>query len=252
MITILAISDIHGNLESIKKLCRLEVDRFDAIVVAGDIGSGAEELMKLLLQYGCPILFVLGNWDSEVSYDVDWGESFVHLHNKEHWVKHVRFIGMSGVYQNWGLHPIAVEEYEKANVLSKQQHTKEMKRRRLKHPLPWPGLSHDDQKDVDQEISQRNLQGLMQIANRGPLANTVLVSHDRVYRLHEIVPSIPLCLFGHKHEYSDTVYKGTRFINVSCLDIMDIVNGGTYAVVSIHSDMTIDCDYRSIGTVFDE
>jgi len=40
---LLAISDIHGNVEAVRRLRGRERNAFDAVVVAGDIGSDAAE-----------------------------------------------------------------------------------------------------------------------------------------------------------------------------------------------------------------
>jgi predicted phosphodiesterase len=54
---LLALSDIHHNLAAVRKLRASEGNSFDAIVVAGDIGSAsADEFFKILATFKCPIL----------------------------------------------------------------------------------------------------------------------------------------------------------------------------------------------------
>jgi predicted phosphodiesterase len=68
---LLAFSDIHHNLAAVRKLRASEANSFDAIVVAGDIGSeSAEEFFKILSTFKCPVLYVFGNWDHELGYPI--------------------------------------------------------------------------------------------------------------------------------------------------------------------------------------
>jgi predicted phosphodiesterase len=54
---LLAFSDIHRNLEAVRKLRASEANSFDAVVVAGDIGSeSANEFFKILSTFNCPVL----------------------------------------------------------------------------------------------------------------------------------------------------------------------------------------------------
>ena len=63
MLKLLAVSDIHGNVEAVKMLRERERNQFDAVVVAGDIGGkAATEIMGVLATFACPVMYVLGNW----------------------------------------------------------------------------------------------------------------------------------------------------------------------------------------------
>jgi predicted phosphodiesterase len=65
--TSLAFSDIHHNLEAVRKLRASEANSFDAVVVAGDIGSeSANKFFKILSTFNCPVLYVFGNGDHEL------------------------------------------------------------------------------------------------------------------------------------------------------------------------------------------
>jgi predicted phosphodiesterase len=77
----LLVSDIHGNVTAVRKLRAMETNRFDAVVVAGDIGSkGAAETMGVLASFECPVLYVYGNWDRDLAYDANFGADCHHLH----------------------------------------------------------------------------------------------------------------------------------------------------------------------------
>ncbi|MBX9826530.1 MAG: metallophosphoesterase family protein [Xanthobacteraceae bacterium] len=61
---ILAISDIHNNVACVRKLRAQEGKDYDVIAVPGDIGTyRAAEIFETLKSFGCPIVYVHGNWD---------------------------------------------------------------------------------------------------------------------------------------------------------------------------------------------
>ena len=61
---ILAIADIHNNVACVRKLRAQEANDYDAIAIAGDIGThGAAEIFATLGTFKCPIVYVHGNWD---------------------------------------------------------------------------------------------------------------------------------------------------------------------------------------------
>ncbi len=61
---ILAIADIHNNVACVRKLRAQELNDYDAIAIAGDIGThGATEIFEILTTFKCPIVYVHGNWD---------------------------------------------------------------------------------------------------------------------------------------------------------------------------------------------
>ena len=47
---------------------------------------------------------------------------------------------------------------------------------------------------------------------------TILVSHERLYRLPDDIPGLGIHLFGHRHGFKVTAQHGTVFVNVSTLD----------------------------------
>lgn len=90
-------SDIHNNVAAVRKLRDVENNRFDAVVVAGDIGSkAAAEILGILATFECPVLYVFGNWDSRLGYDEDFGATCRHLHLEPHACGPLSFVGFSG------------------------------------------------------------------------------------------------------------------------------------------------------------
>ncbi len=61
-------------------------------------------------------------------------------------------------------------------------------------------------------------------------ARTILVSHERLYRLPEDVPGLGAHFFGHRHGFKVTLQRGTTFVNVSALDPLSF-GGAHYGVV---------------------
>jgi len=56
---LLALSDIHNNLITVRKMRAQERNVFDAIVIAGDLGGDAVEgLFGILKTFKCPIMYV--------------------------------------------------------------------------------------------------------------------------------------------------------------------------------------------------
>lgn len=135
----LLVSDIQGNLSAVRKLCKLEGPTFDAVVVAGDIGSGLEsthEVFRLLQHFACPILYVLGNWDSEVPYETNFGSNCHHLHLSPFKLGPVTFVGFSGCDSHWGLNPILAEmiapiRHRYRKLLADHREAKEESERKL-------------------------------------------------------------------------------------------------------------------------
>lgn len=84
----------------------------------------------------------------------------------------------------------------------------------------------------------------------------VLVTHERMYRIHEEIGGLGFHLFGHRHGFKHTVFKGTNYVNVSVLDNVRSVipkkqgmklskksseecfnvNAGNYCVIEIQQD----------------
>ncbi len=107
---ILALSDIHNNVAAVRKLRHQENNIFDAVIVAGDIGSeAADENFEVLSTFKCKILYVYGNWDSTLKYDRTFGEYCIHLHTNMVEIDDIAITGFSGCDTKWGRNPIAME-----------------------------------------------------------------------------------------------------------------------------------------------
>jgi Icc-related predicted phosphoesterase len=107
-VKLLAVSDIHGNVEAVHLLRERERNVFDAVIVAGDIGGGAApEILNILASFACPIMYVFGNWDNQLPYDTDFGSACHHLHLRSVECGGWAFAGFSGLPTSWGMNPIA-------------------------------------------------------------------------------------------------------------------------------------------------
>lgn len=107
---ILGLSDIHGRKGAVERLRELESNRFDALVVAGDIGNGLESaiaVMEILATFGCPVLYVFGNHDHDLPYDNRFADGCRHLHGCVIDLGGLAFAGYSGLPTHWGRNPIA-------------------------------------------------------------------------------------------------------------------------------------------------
>jgi hypothetical protein len=107
LVRLLAISDIHGNVSAVRLLRSRETNRFDAIVVAGDIGNhSAPAVFAILGSFGCPVMYVYGNWDHELDYDQSFA-ACAHIHLTSVKCGPISFAGFSGLPTHWGRNPIA-------------------------------------------------------------------------------------------------------------------------------------------------
>uniref|UniRef100_UPI001954EAA9 hypothetical protein n=1 Tax=Morganella morganii TaxID=582 RepID=UPI001954EAA9 len=56
---LLALSDIHDDLQAVKRIREKEPNKFDAVVLAGDIGSrNTPGIFDVLSSFECPVLYV--------------------------------------------------------------------------------------------------------------------------------------------------------------------------------------------------
>jgi predicted phosphodiesterase len=92
---ILAIADIHNNVACVRKLRAQEANDYDAIAIAGDIGThGAAEIFATLGTFKCPIVYVHGNWD-RMPEDAKFGARAQLLHLEVAKVGSLAFAGYS-------------------------------------------------------------------------------------------------------------------------------------------------------------
>jgi predicted phosphodiesterase len=247
---LLAVSDIHGNVEAVRMLRERERNRFDAVVVAGDIGGKAAiGIMAILATFACPVLYVFGNWDRDLDYDLSFGPTCHHLHLRSvecgGWV----FAGFSGLPAGWGQNPIAAA----------LRH--EMESRHGLVPPDKADLSGDLRRVSNdaQRLNRQELAAVIKGSRAGP-GRTIVVTHERLSRVERDLPGVPLFLFGHRHGFQSMTFRGAKFVNVSVLDnpvtvrpatrtrctSKDLrnVNLGSYTIIEIDSDRF---DARSVG-----
>lgn len=106
---ILLASDIHDNLIAVERMRAQEPNQFDAVIIAGDIGSyKAREIFDVFSSFECPVLYVYGNWDHKLEYDTSFGANCHHLHLNPFWLGDIAFVGFSGCTASWGRNPFAV------------------------------------------------------------------------------------------------------------------------------------------------
>jgi predicted phosphodiesterase len=232
---LLAFSDVHNNLVAVKKLRASVTNSFDAIVVAGDIGSAsADEFFKILSTFQCPVLYVFGNWDHELSYSKLYGDNCHLIHSNVVTIGDLHFTGFSGCPTNWGKNPIARRTFTKLGK------TDPAKLRLAKSSIL--------------ELNRKSIRKAIRDASADP-RKCVIVTHERLARLSDEIPGALLHLFGHIHRYSDQIYKGTRYIDVATLDhrvpvrprakkrwtMEDCrnVNAGNYVTIEVSSSQEI-------------
>lgn len=112
----LLLSDIHDNLSAVQKMRTQESNGFDALIVAGDIGSHCtQQIFDVLATFGCPVLYVYGNWDYKLAYDASYGDTCRHLHLVPFESGPITFVGFSGCTVNWGQNPEAKRLYQEVD-----------------------------------------------------------------------------------------------------------------------------------------
>ncbi|HEX9464485.1 MAG TPA: metallophosphoesterase family protein [Alphaproteobacteria bacterium] len=220
---LLAVSDIHGNVDAVRRLRDRERNDFDAVVVAGDIGStAAPDILGLLASFACPVLYVFGNWDSKLPYDASFGPNCHHLHLRSVECGGWAFAGFSGLPAHWGLNPLAAAMEQELRP-RRQTADRAAKRRHAR------------------EVQRRNRASLADViaSSRAGQKRTIVVTHERQYRVHEDMPDVPLFLFGHRHGFESATFRGAQFVNVSVLDDAlpprDDISLGTYTILELSS-----------------
>ena len=230
---ILACSDIHNNVSAVRKLREREVNCYDAMIVAGDIGSdAAQSIFDILRTFDCPVLYVLGNWDHRLGHDQDFGSGCHHIHLAPFRVGNLVIVGEStdGIDPAWNSTRTEIEAIK---------------------PVELPAAR------VAYLEHQRAL--LPKIVAGEAYNRTIVVTHYKLTKTKYYLPSVPLFLFGHNHGFRDTTFLGQRFVNVSALDkkVMvtkrslnqvnrddyRIINDGSYVVIThdTQGGFTVEC-----------
>jgi hypothetical protein len=221
---LLAFSDIHHNLVAVRKLRACEKNRFDAILVAGDIGNeSAAEFFRILASFECPVMYVYGNWDNKLDYESCFGPSSTLIHSNVITVGDLSFTGFSGCPTDWGKNPIALSVYRRI----------EFENRRVVDALndgPSAARKIRLTKGYQEYASELRLaRGEILSLNRASVARAVqmagvdarrcvVVTHERVARLNAHLPNALLHLYGHFHSFSDRTFMMTRYVDVAALD----------------------------------
>jgi len=319
---ILGVSDIHGNIMAAQQLRSLEANTFDAVIVAGDIGSeNTHEIITILSSFNCPVFYIYGNWDYKLEYNIEFGSEAQHLHLNHVNIGEYNLTGFSGHPANWGKNPIAqklLTEHDEANhvlltaiseadqalndayseveilqreALARLNCNAKKKRidrrrseyRRKRSKIDGIGsskiekarksrtqlinstecLKYNIQKsEIVTEVQKLNRKAMVSLIEENELNPELLiiVSHERLTKTNVDLPSVPLFLFGHRHGFADTTYKGSRFVNVSALDNQfsvlpkgiknasfdDIynVNDGSYVILEFESTRKITVESK--------
>jgi predicted phosphodiesterase len=237
---LLAFSDIHHNLVAVRKLRAAEKNSFDAIIVAGDIGSkSATEFFKILATFKCPVMYVYGNWDNELGYKTCFGRQAQLIQSNVITIGKISFTGFSGCPTHWGSNPMARKVYRevrqahqaisdahsRAEALFWKQ-AKTVGLENARKPLRKITSTKAYQKYAAQlqsarsEILRLNRESIGKAVNweRIDPRRCVIITHQRLTRLSEELPGALLHLFGHIHQFSDRTFKETKYINVAALD----------------------------------
>ena len=275
MTRVLAFSDIHGSVPAVEELVASVRDGLDVAVVAGDIGPAPEEFFRALEPLGCPVLYVYGNWDSNLDYDRTFHERFKHLHGAVIPIGDLTFFGFSGCDTQWGKNPTwlllraevdsahravlerlkeateadgadeaKIKEACDAEIREVSARARDRRRRSYKARLAAIERKRDRLARLNcvrsdkirksrsfalYEAAYRGAWSEAGVKNRAGTLNllrnsgcdpklSVLVSHERLYRLTEDCPGLGAHFFGHRHGFKLTKQHGTTFVNVSTLD----------------------------------
>lgn len=215
---LLCLSDVHNNVRAAEALCRAEAaSRFDAVVVAGDMGSetAAGTLGALVAAFRCRVLYVFGNWDARLPYAPPLAEGARHLHEGAVALGGFAVAGFSGCAANWGRNPFALEARAEG--------------------LP--------RRELDRRVAAQSLaRAARQAEEAAPGAPVVLVAHERVFRLAERLPAARLHLFGHVHGFRHTAKGGLHNVNVSSLDRPHL----SYAAIELGDREVLSVERRTL------
>lgn len=242
---ILSISDIHNNIAAVRKLIDKEDDRFDAIIIAGDIGSECfDDTIILLTKYNCPILFVFGNWDHDINYNLMLHKQAIHLHNNIVCTSDACFVGFSGCKSNWGNNEIASSFYREFNAKNSIEdlydEINNLKKSSSLKNVPFSEKSRIHKEickikqtdryrayqkkliETDRLIEKLNVENINDIlknnANEVSDKFVIIVSHERIVGISELMNRFNFHIFGHRHTFNVTRKMNNVYINTSCLD----------------------------------
>jgi hypothetical protein len=219
---LLAFSDIHENLVAVRKLRAQEKNTFDAIVVAGDIGNkSAADFFRILATFKCPVLYVYGNWDHELGYGTSFGRHCHLIHSNVITIGDISFAGFSGCPTNWGKNPIVQELWHRLEIdnkgvvdalrakpVEKVQRTRAYQKYMREIQLAENEALRLNRESVGEAVREAKIDP----------RKCVVITHERLTRLSEEIPGVLLHVFGHLHNFSETTFKNTRYVDVAALD----------------------------------
>ncbi|TBG89370.1 hypothetical protein E0H47_27565 [Rhizobium leguminosarum bv. viciae] len=192
MTRILACSDIHNNVNAVRQLRAREGNDYDALIVAGDIGSEtADEIFEVFESFDCAVLYIFGNWDHRLEHNKTFGERCHHVHLSPFRIGELSVVGetIDGIDPDWEVLRPDIEGAD-ADIISTAR----------------------------QAFSARQRAKLSAIVEAEGPERTIVVSHYRLTKTQSYLPGVPLFLFGHIHRFEDSTFRGQRFVNVSALD----------------------------------
>jgi Icc-related predicted phosphoesterase len=286
---LLAFSDIHHNLMAVRELRALESNDFDAIVVAGDIGgASAAEFFQILTTFKCPVLYVYGNWDHRLGYNLSFGHDCHLIHGNITTVENFSFTGFSGCPTNWGKNPIAqklqrqlkqahkavIEALASASRFNNHNLIGGEKTRDRLEKIKRTKAYHDYISEMTfskSEVLRLNRERVGRVVRRAKAdpRKCIVITHERIPRLNEALPGALLHLFGHIHQFSVRDFKGTTYVDVAALDRLSSIrsvknasvkqpvttDAGTYVRIAISRSldvkvtcMPLRCDDCSVKT----
>src|SRR6266851_4349182 len=220
---LLAFSDIHNNLVAVRKLRALEKNTFDAIIVAGDIGNAsAADCFRILATFKCPVVYVYGNWDHELSHKRCFEPGCHLLQSNIVTIGKINFTGFSGCPTNWGKNPIARKihrriEIENRAVVDALKH-RTTPAGKIRHTKAYQSYELQLQ-SAENEVLKLNRESIGKALSKAGIdpRKCVVVTHERLARLSEEIPGVLLHLFGHLHKFSERTFKATKYVNVAAL-----------------------------------
>jgi predicted phosphodiesterase len=214
---ILAFSDMHNNVACVRKLRAQETNDYDVIAVPGDVGTyRAAEIFETVKTFGCPIVYVHGNWDRPE--DVGFGRRTHLIHLRVVKVGSLWFTGYS-------------------------------------FDGPAPKVLGPNTGYAEYAQSCRTAVRAAVREAGVDLRRCVLLAHDRATHLDRDLPGLLLHLYGHIHRFDIRQRAGTTFVNTSALDrILPValkrdrrkvrhVNAGNYAVIEVgrRGEISVEC-----------
>lgn len=232
---VLALSDIHAAVHLVERLRQRELNEYDLLIVAGDIGGrSARAICDILDTFECPVAYVFGNHDHELPYDFDLGHNGVHLDGQALVHDGIALVGFSGCPTHWGNNPIAARIHEAFEHEKTRTHAGILAD--LKSANQIPGSARDTAlgklrrktafrayeqalAKVYRDILNENRLTLATLLRSAAVDNrySLVVTHERL-TFPGLLPQADCFLHGHNHKFEHVVSRGKLRLNVAALD----------------------------------